>query len=70
MQHHLLREAMSKLPDMYREVIVLHYSAGLPYDLVAQKLDQPMSLVKNRIFRGKKLLKAIYLELGGVQGEM
>lgn len=65
LEHLLLKEAMARLPDMYREVIILHYSAGLSYDLVSQKLDQPMSIIKNRIFRGKKLLKEIYLELGG-----
>jgi RNA polymerase sigma-70 factor (ECF subfamily) len=64
-EHQILRSAMAKLPDMYREVIILHYSAGLAYEQIAQKLDEPMSIVKNRIYRGKKLLKEIYIEMGG-----
>jgi len=64
----LLQEAMARLPDMYREVLVLHYAAGHSYEAIAQILDQPMSIVKNRIFRGKKILREAYLQIEGGVG--
>ncbi|KAF0197658.1 MAG: RNA polymerase sigma-70 factor ECF subfamily [Bacillota bacterium] len=65
----LLQEAVERLPDMYREILVMHYVAGHSYEAIAQIIDQPMSIVKNRIFRGKNILREIYLQIeGGVKG--
>lgn len=61
----LLQQAVGCLPSMYREVIVLHYAAGHSYEAIAQMLDQPMSIVKNRIFRGKKILREIIAQQEG-----
>lgn len=70
-QHHLLQRAIDTLPDMYREVLVLHYICEHSYEQVAEFLNQPLSIVKNRIYRGKKLLKEAYLKIeGGTTGEM
>lgn len=67
-EQRLLQDAVNRLPDMYREVLVMHYAAGHSYEAIAQMLDQPMSIVKNRIFRGKKILREIYLQVeGGVK---
>jgi RNA polymerase sigma-70 factor, ECF subfamily len=65
-----LRAMIASLPPMYAEVIVLHYAAGLSYHEIAARLGQPMSLVKNRLFRGKKLLKDLYENAGGVPYEV
>ena len=70
-QHHLLQTAMDTLPDMYREVLVLRYACEHSYEQIAESLDLPLSIVKNRIFRGKKLLRDAYLTIeGGVTGEV
>ena len=70
-QHHLLQRAMDALPDMYREVLVLHYACEYSYEQIAEALNQPLSIVKNRIFRGKKLLRDVYLKIeGGTTGEV
>lgn len=60
-----LRQALDALPEMYREVLVMHYAGGLTYEKIAEALRQPMSIVKNRIYRGKKLLKDIYVRMEG-----
>lgn len=61
----LLQQALRSLPPMYNQVLVLHYGGGLSYQAISDKLDQPMSIVKNRLFRAKKLLKDAYLDLEG-----
>ncbi len=66
-----LRQALQELPEMYREVLVMHYAGGMTYEKIAAALHQPMSIVKNRIYRGKKLLKDIYVKMeGGGPDEM
>ena len=64
-ERRMLGQALRTLPAMYSEVLVLHYSGELSYQDIADKLGQPMSIVKNRLFRAKKLLKDAYLELEG-----
>ncbi|MGI6358189.1 MAG: RNA polymerase sigma factor [Bacillota bacterium] len=64
-----LREAILRLPAMYQEVLMLHYSAGLSYQSMAERLNQPMSIIKNRLYRAKRLLKEAYLKTeGGEEG--
>lgn len=64
-EQRLLQQAVDLMPEMYREVLILHYVAGHSYETIATLLDQPMSIVKNRIFRGKKILKELYLSAEG-----
>lgn len=64
-QQELLRRAMNDLPAMYREVLTLHYVSGLSYEQISGLLNEPMSIVKNRIFRGKRILKDAYQRLEG-----
>ncbi|HSL93293.1 MAG TPA: sigma-70 family RNA polymerase sigma factor, partial [Bacillota bacterium] len=65
-----LRQLIESLPPMYGEVITLHYAAGMSYEEIATRLGQPMSLVKNRLFRGKKLLRDLCLNAGGIPYEV
>ncbi len=60
-----LHLALQQLPAMYREVLVLHYAADLSYLQMMKRLDQPMSIIKNRLYRAKRLLKDAYLKLEG-----
>jgi len=57
-----LRDALTRLPQQYREVIVLHYLADLPVDEVAELLGVPAGTVKSRLHRGRQALAGI---LGG-----
>lgn len=64
-EKHTLQQALTSLPPMYREVLLLCYGAELPYQQIADKLGLPLSVIKNRIYRGKRLLKDAYLQKQG-----
>jgi RNA polymerase sigma-70 factor (ECF subfamily) len=49
--------ALDRLPEEFREVIVLSDLEGLPYAEVAEALDIPVGTVKSRIFRGRRILQ-------------
>ena len=53
-----IEKIVAGLPDMYKIPVVLYHGEGLSYQEIADFLDEPLSKVKNRIFRGRKLLKA------------
>ena len=59
-----VQKIVADLPDMYKIPIVLFHQKGMSYQDIAQKINEPLSKVKNRIFRGRKLLKERYLQLG------
>lgn len=52
-----LHQAVDKLAEPYRAVIVLHYFQELAYDEIAQILQIPMGTVKVRLYRAKILLQ-------------
>lgn len=57
-----VREAIAKLPDMQRAVILLYYYHDLSYEEIAEILSVPEGTVKSRLHRAIKNLKK---ELGG-----
>ena len=50
------------LPGMYKLPIIMYHQRGMSYQEIADKIGEPLSKVKNRIFRGRKILKARYVE--------
>ena len=52
-----LMEAVQTLPDMYKIPIILYHQQGLSYQEISSVIGEPLSKVKNRIFRGRKILK-------------
>ncbi|PIE22351.1 MAG: hypothetical protein CSA62_12635 [Planctomycetota bacterium] len=55
-----LREAISGLPEKFREVFLLCESEGLSYEQVATILDIPLKTVSTRLYRARqRLLKAM-----------
>ena len=48
--------ALGRLPQRYREVLVLHYLADLPVQEVAAELRVPMGTVSSRLARGRAAL--------------
>jgi len=52
-----IRDAIEKLPDEYRELIELRHYAELSYDEIAQLKAMPLGTVKNKLFRGRQMLK-------------
>jgi RNA polymerase sigma factor (sigma-70 family) len=50
-------EMIGKLDDKYRIPLMLYHVSGLKYEEIAEYLKVPMSIVKNRIFRARKMLR-------------
>ena len=63
----ILLKAVSGLPDIYKVPIVLYHQQGLSYQEITEITGEPLSKVKNRIFRGRKMLKDALLTQGGAQ---
>ena len=55
-----LRALFSTLPEDYRVVIEEKIFNDLKYEEIAEKLAIPLHTVKNRISRGKRILKEQY----------
>ena len=53
----VLRSLLEKLPDMYREVIVLHNLEGLSLGQVAEVLEIPKGTVKSRRAKAFSMLR-------------
>ena len=51
-----VHRAMSRLGIRHREVLVLHYVAGLPVDEVGRELRLPTGTVKSRLARARTAL--------------
>ncbi len=56
-------EALSKMDEKYREVLVLRYLDEKDYTEIADILKKPVSTVGNLILRGKKIFKDEYEKL-------
>jgi RNA polymerase sigma-70 factor (ECF subfamily) len=62
-EQNALHNCISKLPSKYREVIEEKFFKDAKYDEIAQKFNIPLHTVKNRISRGKSLLKETIKDL-------
>ncbi len=45
------------MPWEYRELILLRHYAEMSYDEIAGLKDMPLGTVKNKLFRGRQMLK-------------
>ena len=59
---------INELPDMYKIPIVLYHMESMSYQEISEILGISLSKVKNRIFRGRKILKDIISS--GKEGEI
>lgn len=48
---------IEELPPIYSQVLLLYHLKGFSYQEIADEIEEPLSKVKNRISRGRKLLK-------------
>ncbi|SDY60384.1 RNA polymerase sigma factor [Tindallia californiensis] len=62
-----IETAIDRLPQEYRIVVLLYHQQGKSYQDIAEILDIPLSMVKNRLFRARKILKT---ELKKLKEEM
>jgi RNA polymerase sigma-70 factor (ECF subfamily) len=52
-----IQEAIEGLPWEYRELILMRHYGELPYDEIARIKQMPLGTVKNKLFRGRQMLK-------------
>ncbi|MEM7246559.1 MAG: sigma-70 family RNA polymerase sigma factor [Acidobacteriota bacterium] len=52
-----VESAIQRLPDQYRELILLRHPGGRSYDEIASITGLPLGTVKNRIFRARQRLR-------------
>ena len=52
-----IQEAIDALPGDYRELILLRHFGELSYEEIAQLKRMPLGTVKNKLFRGRQMLK-------------
>ena len=52
-----IQDAIDSLPWEYRELILLRHFGELPYEEIAQLKGMPLGTVKNKLFRGRQMLK-------------
>jgi RNA polymerase sigma factor (sigma-70 family) len=63
-------EAIDKLPEHHRSVVVLRYIEDFSYNEIAESLNLPINTVKSYLFRARKQMQIILQEYqkGGVRG--
>ncbi|HXO21119.1 MAG TPA: sigma-70 family RNA polymerase sigma factor [Thermoanaerobaculia bacterium] len=52
-----IQEAIDGLPWEYRELILMRHTAELAYEEIARLKGMPLGTVKNKLFRGRQMLK-------------
>jgi RNA polymerase sigma-70 factor (ECF subfamily) len=52
-----IQRAVAALPWEYRELIVLRHFGELSYEEIATLKEMPLGTVKNKLFRGRQMLK-------------
>ena len=50
-------DTINTLPEKYRQVLILFHQAGLSYETMTEILHEPMTIIKNRLYRARLLLK-------------
>ena len=65
-----IREAIDRLPEHHRAVVILRYLQDFSYNEIADSLDLPLNTVKSYLFRARQQLQSLLREYqkGGVRG--
>ena len=61
----LLRQGLERLPEAFRELIVLHELEGLSYREIAVVIEVPIGTVMSRLSRARRKLETEVLALAG-----
>lgn len=57
-----IRKAIDELPDKYKIPILLFHQNGLSYEEMTKVLNEPMSIIKNRLYRARLMLRERLME--------
>jgi RNA polymerase sigma-70 factor (ECF subfamily) len=52
-----INDELLKLPEKYRVPLILFHKNGLSYEEMSKVLNEPMSIIKNRLYRARLLLR-------------
>jgi RNA polymerase sigma factor, sigma-70 family len=52
-----LKVLIENLDPKYKEPLMLYHMSGMKYEEIAEYMNVPISIVKNRIYRARKMLK-------------
>jgi len=52
-----IRKAVQELPEDYRILVILFHQQELSYEAMGQILDQPITIIKNRLYRARLMLR-------------
>jgi RNA polymerase sigma-70 factor (ECF subfamily) len=63
-----VREAVAELPEQYRLLVVLAHLQGRSYQEIGDITGLPMTIVKNRLFRARGMLREKLADSGGGKG--
>jgi RNA polymerase sigma-70 factor (ECF subfamily) len=63
-EREMIRRGLERLPESYRELIILKHFEGLPYEEIAAMIGDSVGTLKVRAHRARKLLKEHILSLG------
>jgi len=63
-----IKEALEKLPDGFRMVVILSDIEGMTYKEVAELMDCPIGTVRSRLSRARKLLQKRLLRFAQCRG--
>lgn len=58
-----LNEIVNRLPQKYRVPIILFYKNGFTYEEMTKILKEPLSIIKNRIYRARIMIKDELIKL-------
>ncbi|MFQ3586583.1 MAG: sigma-70 family RNA polymerase sigma factor [Fimbriimonadaceae bacterium] len=56
-QHTLIYEAVQRLPERYRQIILMRHFRHMDVNEIAAQLDKPEGTIKSWLFRARALLK-------------
>jgi RNA polymerase sigma-70 factor (ECF subfamily) len=59
-----VHKAIENLPEKYRTLIILYHQHGLSYKEMAERLNKPLSIIKNRLHRARVTLRESMLKCG------
>jgi RNA polymerase sigma-70 factor (ECF subfamily) len=52
-----IRKAIADLPEKYRVPIILFHQNGMSYEEMTRILNEPMTIIKNRLYRARLMLR-------------
>ena len=57
-------QVVKRLPDAYKQLILLRHASDLSYDEIAEVTNLPLGTVKNRLFQAREMMREIMIERG------